>query len=126
MNKKGFTLAEVIGVIVLLSIVALITIPFVESYIKKSKESSYNTTIKEIVKAARDWNSKYGHTVTWTNDKKLYKLSLNDLKKSEFLEDEDIIDPTNNQIMNGCIFIRINDKNAYTYEYVAEGCGYGE
>lgn len=127
MNKKGFTLAEVMGVIVLLGVLALITIPAVEHYVDNSKEKSYNSTVSEIIKAAKNWNLKYGTTVTWntigTSDVQFYTLNLSDLKKSEFLTDTEIVDPKTKENMNGCIYVSIFADGAYDYKYY-EGCEY--
>ncbi len=37
--KKGFTLVELLAVIVILSIIGMITVPMAVSYIEKSKEN---------------------------------------------------------------------------------------
>ena len=37
MNKKGFTLVELLAVIVILSIILIITLPSLNIYIKQSK-----------------------------------------------------------------------------------------
>ena len=41
MNKKGFTLIEVLAVIVIIGILLIITIPAVSSYIDRANKSSY-------------------------------------------------------------------------------------
>lgn len=125
MKNKGFTLAEVMGVIVLLGIIALITIPSVENYVNDSKQKSYDTTVKEIVNAAKNWNSKYGDTVTWINDESLYVLNLSDLKQTEFLTNEEIINPKTKEEMNGCVVIRVVSDD-YTYVYKEDGCDINE
>src|SRR5574344_394155 len=48
MNKKGFTLAELLGVIAILAIIALIALPSVTNLIATNKEKAYNTQISEI------------------------------------------------------------------------------
>ena len=37
-NKKGFTLAELLGVLAILAVITVITVPLVNNYIKSSKE----------------------------------------------------------------------------------------
>ena len=41
MNKKGFTLIELIGVITLLAVVALISVPIINNTITKTKLKGY-------------------------------------------------------------------------------------
>lgn len=126
MNKKGFTLAEIMGVIILLGVLALVTIPAVEHYIDNSREKSYNSTISQLIVAAKNWNLKYGSTVTWnkeaSSDTYFYTLNLSDLKQTEFLTDATIIDPRTKMDMNGCIYIT-STGDSYEYAYY-EGCDY--
>ena len=52
MNKRGFTLIEVISVIALLSLIIGLAVPGVMKSSKKAKERTLNTKIKNIEKAA--------------------------------------------------------------------------
>lgn len=126
MNKKGFTLAEIMGVIILLAIVAAVTIPSVERYITSSKQKSYNATVRELISSAKKWNTKYGGTVSWLSNDSLYVLYLSELKGTEFLSNEDVIDPRDKTVMNGCIIIRNDEDDAYTYDYSEDGCDISE
>ncbi len=49
-KNKGFTLVELLAVIVILGLIALIAVPIVLNNIKKTKEDLYNTQI-ELIKA---------------------------------------------------------------------------
>ena len=53
MNKKGFTLVELLGVIVILGIVLSIAIPATTGYIDKSKREAFSTVLHEYVDAVR-------------------------------------------------------------------------
>lgn len=55
MNKKGFTLIELLAVIVLISIIMIITTPNIIEYVNKSKNTSYNILIKNIVTASKTY-----------------------------------------------------------------------
>ena len=57
--NKGFTLIELVMVIVVLGIVALIAVPTVNSIITDSKEKSYQNQINTIVNSAHTYISKY-------------------------------------------------------------------
>ena len=56
--KKGFTLVEILGVIVVLGIIGLIAFPIVNSTIKETKQKSYDAQIKMIVEAGQKWGVK--------------------------------------------------------------------
>lgn len=51
-NKKGFTLVEVIAVLVILAILIAIAIPAVNGYINKAKETEYDLTARNVYMAA--------------------------------------------------------------------------
>lgn len=57
MNKKGFTLAELIGVIVVLSLICLITVPAIASVLKTNKKSLCETQLKNVLAAAKSYAS---------------------------------------------------------------------
>lgn len=55
MNKKGFTLVELLAVIVLLGLVALIAAPAITGIIKKSKDSLSDSQKTSIELSAKNW-----------------------------------------------------------------------
>lgn len=53
MNKKGFTLVELLGVIVILSIVLGIAIPSASNYIQRSRREAFVAVLREYVDAVQ-------------------------------------------------------------------------
>lgn len=51
-NKKGFTLVEVIAVLVILAILIAIVVPNVNTYIKKAKDRELQLTARNVYLAA--------------------------------------------------------------------------
>ena len=51
-KKKGFTLVELLAVIVILAVILIIAMPKISDVIKNSKESSLETTAKLIASQA--------------------------------------------------------------------------
>ena len=121
-NKNGFTLTELIGVIVLLGIIALISVPILNKTIKNSKEKAYNAQVKEIVSAAKKWGAQHDSELPKIN--KNYKaVSLKELIKEGYLEEDKILDPRNNEDLveaGYCVNIKYSSKK-YIYEF-SESC----
>lgn len=115
--KKGFTLIELLGVIILLGILALIVYPIVDSSIKKSRESAYTRTIDGIINAARLYGT--NHNLGYTTEPKILSLDL--LKENGYLQNDDIRNPMNNEILNGCVVYTWDEiKGQYKYSYEAD------
>lgn len=55
MNNKGFTLIELLAVITILSLIAMIVFPAINSVVNKAKEDANNDQIAIIEKAAKQW-----------------------------------------------------------------------
>jgi len=115
-NKKGFTLAELLGVLAILAIVSLITVPLVNKYITNSRQKAYNTEMTTLKNAAQQWVIKNYASIEW-NEENYYALNLNDLKQSEFLANEPIYNPLHpDEEITGCIIVT-NNSGVYNYVY---------
>ena len=120
MKKDGFTLVELLAVVVIIGITYLIIFPSVTSFIDKSKEKSYNIQVDLIEKA-------YKKRVVDNTDELLKKdpyhlnninLTLTTLKKEGYLQDMFIENPKNKKIMTGCVVVSYqSNKNQYEYTY---------
>ena len=53
MKSRGFTLAELLGVIAILGVIALITVPAINRSLDSGREDLYKTQIEQIKKVAR-------------------------------------------------------------------------
>ena len=56
--KKGFTLVELLAVIVILSVIALITVPLVTRYVKTARINSYRTSAQTVVDTSKEYVAK--------------------------------------------------------------------
>ena len=122
--KKGFTLIELMAILVLLSIIALITTPIVFSDLKESKSTIYNAQIKQIEKGAQEWAAKNSRDLPSENES--INLTLGGLINEGYV-DKDIVDPTNKNPFPNCMYIEITNKNNnYHYKVLddklPEGC----
>ncbi len=59
MRNKGFTLAELLGVIAILGIIALITVPAINRSLSQGREDLYLTQIEQIEKGAQDYYTEH-------------------------------------------------------------------
>lgn len=90
-NSKGFTLIELMAVIVILAVIGLIAIPSVLSTIGDSKKGLYKEQVGRILDAADNWAS--------SNDNKLPKggnsiyITIDTLQKAGLLKKENVKNP---------------------------------
>ena len=113
MNKKGFTLIELIGVIILLSAIALISVPIINNSIKNAKEKTYKGQIDTIIKAAK----RYVIEVGPGNDAG-FDITMDNLINAKLIEDDVIIDPRDDSNMINTLTIHVTyDSNSKSYIY---------
>src|SRR5699024_9071943 len=102
MNKKGFTLVELMVMTVAAVMLTVYTIPKVLDVLDTSKDELYKTQVSILEKSAKDYYLK--HTEELPEDEKDARfLTIDDLAKENMIESSEMIDPRNDEIMNGCI-----------------------
>lgn len=87
MNKKGFTLVELLGVIVILSIVMLIAIPNISSTLERSKRDQYITDAKKMISLA-EYELRKGE-IAKPSATNLLKIELSYLATTDLEKDPD-------------------------------------
>jgi len=115
--KRGFTLIDLIAVIVILAIIALITTASVMGLFNKTKSSLYETQVEIVESAAKKWAiANNGFLPT---DGSEYALQLSKLVTDGYLDDGDIVDPRTEKEMNGYVnIIYDNSINQYKIEFI--------
>lgn len=115
MNKKGFTLVELLAVIVILSIILVIAVPSVNRYIKQSKEKAYKVQISELLDAVESY-ANMNNEILPENDDEVIKITLGQLK-IEGIVRNDTKNPYNDKFFDDALTFIIKKKgNRYTYE----------
>jgi len=115
MNNKGFTLVEILAVVVILGVIALITVPVTLSIIDRSKQNMYDRQISEITEAARMYVSENS-----TKNVNLSTIGYSNVITLQQLSDDGYIDlPITNTLTNqdfdpDCLTVTIV-KGADTY-----------
>ena len=124
MNKKGFSLVEVLAVLVIFSIILLITIPSINNVTRKSKKRLYETQIKILKESANIFITDYINIIPVENNESItIELKLlkdmdiinQDLKNpmtDKYFADEMLITLTNN---NDIFTTTITEKDSINY-----------
>ena len=115
MNKKGFTIIELLAVLVILAVVSLITTTVVSSILKDSKETLSKRQKENIEKTAETYYLKEGMNYGDTC------VNVQELIDKGYFEVATITDPKNRSNMSGSVEI-IYKSNHYTYKYNEELC----
>lgn len=128
MNRKGFTLVEIIMVIVILAILVLILAPNVFVLLNKNNEQSCNSLINNIESAAKIYvtNNKYKLGFSCDSEKNITLQTLIDSGDLTTDSSGKIINPvTNNEIQLDTTTVKViyncNNKS-FTYEVNGIAC----
>lgn len=121
MKNKGFTLIELIAVILILGAIALITLPIMNKVIEKSK----NGLLLEQINRINNTGKKYILEKIMPNDimekEHSYYVTITDMVNDGYLVNSDIKNPTNDSTMNGCVVANYNHYTMkFKYEYMDE------
>ena len=120
MNRKGFTLIELLAVIILIAIISVLIVPSVLNSVEKSKETSYNILIENIITASESYyqeceygnlsDAKYGSYACSISDNKINTtlgalantgmLKVNDLNEEE--NEKIVINPKTDEDISDC------------------------
>ena len=95
MKNKGFTLAELLGVMVILSLISVITVPAVTESLNNYKTKLCNSQINEIISAARTWGNE-NVLLLPDNDGESYEVTLKTLSEYGYI-DKKVNNPVTNE-----------------------------
>ena len=98
-GQKGFTLIELIAVLVILTIIMSIAIPSISASIERSKEKQRNAKIKIMESAAEIYIVDRKSLITSSS----CYVKIDELISSTLINADDKIDPTTNSDFGGCI-----------------------
>lgn len=120
MNKKGFTLTELLGVIVILAIIAIIAFPSVLGLLNSSQNETDEAMQNFAITAARNYvndnmdsypKALEGQTKTYSN------LKIQTLLDEGYISSTTISSEKNCEMLNDEIKIT-SDSVKYSYKYV--------
>ena len=115
MNKKGFTIVELLVTVALLAIISTISVISITSFINKNKENNYEILKNTIIQASKEYvaDNRYGNidssiTAQYLLDNHYITSGLTDPKTGKNIDLNSVI-----------ITITYQNKN-YTYEIKQE------
>lgn len=116
-NNKGFTLVELLAVLVVLITILLIAIPSITSSIERNKQKMLEKKYDMIEAAAESYVNLYKNSLDYSKFKSgNCGISIDKLKNVGLLTDEDLKDADNKDITGSVWY----NNNKYEYS-VREG-----
>ena len=112
MKKNGFTLVELIGVLVILGLIATFSVPALTKTMKDSSEKQYNEYLKNITLAAENYF--HSETDRTLNDK--YFIKIKTLYDSGYLKKEKNPKTNEDTNENSTVMISKNEDGTEKYE----------
>lgn len=107
-DKKGFTLVELLAVLVVLALITAISMPIITDTLKKSRETTYEQQLDHIVDGAKSYGAKNIANLPSRGSSKT--ITLRTLKDEGFV-DEDIMNPETKKKFADTMQIRITNSN---------------
>lgn len=117
MKNKGFTLVELLGVIVILGIIATITVPLIQRTIVDNTESAYEDQVKSFERAAENSVAKDIYNMTKCQTETC-TVTLKELQEKGLLPSGDIVNPKTDENFNLNNVVEITyDGTKFDYHY---------
>ena len=118
MKNKGFTLAELLAVIVILGLVAVIAVPAVTKTLGGTKAELCEDQLKNIKEAARLYGS--DHMLELPDSEGETKtITLQDLQMGGYIK-ENLENPKNKQVIDSSLLIKITKQGQNKWKYEVE------
>ena len=90
MKKNGFTLLEILGVIVLLGIVAVLVVTLSNRTLKESKQSLYDSQKETIITSAKNWTIANNGQLPMSESDGEYKLTFKKLAEDGYIDNDEL------------------------------------
>ena len=111
MKKNGFTLVELLSIVVILGIIVVVALPQISGSIGSKKEKQYNKIVKIVENAGKVYL-----TENVTRD----SVSIDKLIESDYLT-SGLKNPINNTPLTGCVK-KITSDGVTKYKYEVDNC----
>lgn len=115
MNNKGFTLVELLAIVVIISVIATVAVPSITNEINSSDKHTQNVVDESIENASKLYVAKY-YARQFINDEKTIEFTLNDL------ENDGLLNLKSDICKNDKIKKIIVDTKVYNYNNLSKSC----
>lgn len=109
MKKNGFTLVEVLGVLVILSVLAMISVPLINSSLNSGKEKLSKVQKKQLIKGLKNYYAENLSDFSNINETGNICKSVNELKDGGYLPDE-LKDPKTGKAVDDDLEVCVSKK----------------
>ena len=123
LKNNGFTLSELLGVIIILSIIGLISFSSIDRHLKEGRIKACKVQEKSIIEGAKTYLINYPNELTDSS-----KITIQQLEENGYIE-EDLTNPMTDKEYSNNTYVEItkeagsNNKYTYKINYVGEkGC----
>lgn len=116
LNKKGFTLIELVGVIIIISILSLLFFPSLINQFKKTSDNMDETTKKIIIDSAKIYMD---NNESNFDKSKTYCISISTLIDNEYLEDN-FTEYDKDYIIKNKVVQAIGNGDKFNYSIISE------
>ena len=113
--KNAFTLIELVGVIAMLSVIALVAVPAINNSLSKSRNNLSEVQKNQIIKGGKDYLSEHINKLP-SNNEDCIKLPLTGLRDAGYIN-EDTINPEDDKEYSENYYVKVTKvNNSYSYE----------
>ena len=116
--KKGLTLIEMVGVVIVLGIIALIAVAAIDRNMRQNREELYAFQIKSIEEGAKNYATRYANLMP-TSEGDTFPINLGALKEGGFVK-PDIENPLTRNPFPDCLQVIIRRRNGQLEYTVSE------
>ena len=116
MKKNGFTLIEILGVIVILGLISALIYPVINNVLNDNKQKLYDKQISNLEKIAYNWSIENTEILPKEGT---YFLSFGKLQEDGYIKESDVKNPLTDNDLTGCIQIKwSNGSKQFIFEYI--------
>ena len=120
MKKKGFTLVELLAVIVILGIIALIAVPQIFSSVETAKRRAKEVQKDIIINATKSYVAELSNPLTKLDDDGnavQHYVTVTTLIDNKYIDGDDSESIANSEFGDKCVLVEYSSKyNQFLYE----------
>ena len=114
MKNKGFTLVEMLAVVIILVAIIAVVTPKIFNQFNNAGRVVDQEQLNELINVSKIYMQQNSELLPDEND--LYVISLSELKNSGLIQKSQILNPSTDEELTGCIVVSY-ENNKYKYEY---------